>query len=62
MFAAKVETAISTETHLGYMLCSLASLSATSNRITVVNSENNFNPHYKHHSLNGVQINNQSLL
>jgi hypothetical protein len=34
------------------------SLSATSKRITVVNSENNFNPHYKHHSLKDVQINN----
>jgi len=39
MFAAKVETAISTETQLGYILYSLVSLSATSDRIAVANSQ-----------------------
>ena len=39
MFAANVEIAISTETQLGYILCSLVSLSAISTRITVANSQ-----------------------
>jgi hypothetical protein len=39
MSATKVEIAISTETQLGYILCSLVSLSATNNRITVANSQ-----------------------